>query len=206
MGQPKALLTLPSGKTLLSHHVDCAKRLNLPILVGDNDKFAHALIRENDKNCDDCANNVAFIKDYIKDAGALSCLLGAMNHYAQLSKQVPDGYILAVSCDSLIDIDKLYVRFERAICSQTNQDVYYLFDTIADKDYPLLGAYRLSLMSELQAYLAQGERAVMKFLKDKRCQKILMPKAWVSCANFNTPQEFAQALQDFALIEQDNQK
>lgn len=184
MGSPKALLPLFDGTILLTYHIDNAKSLNLPILIGDNDKFTSFYQHE----------NVVAVGDYIRGAGALSCLLGAMNYCQNnLIDDILNPSILVLSCDTLIDVRKLYLRLN----IQVNQLACYLFDSSTNKDYPLLGIYSLSLMDELKRYLDKGERSVMKFLMDKTCRKITMPQTWIMQANFNTPQAFKRAMLSF---------
>ncbi|ELA09361.1 hypothetical protein MOMA_03125 [Moraxella macacae 0408225] len=191
MGSPKALLPIPSNNansdTLLNFHIQHAKQISntisninhsITILIGNNDKKFSL------------PNDVIAISDYIKNAGALSCLLNAFV-YCQNHRLTGD-YILVASCDNLIGIDKLYNKLIKA---KPNSQVIYL--THNDKDYPLLGLYRLDLITDLKTYLDNGERSVMKFLKDKSVQKIAMDTGWQNLANFNTLAEFQHALQYF---------
>lgn len=181
MGSPKALLPLPNGENLLEFHIRHAKKLanhlnkSIPILIGDNDK-----------NFILC-NDVIIIQDYIKNAGALSCLLSAF--YDCQNHQLNNGFILVASCDNLIGIDELYKK----LCENNDiAQVIYLTDNI--KDYPLLGLYNINLIDDLKNYPDNDNRAVMKFLKDKSIQKIAMNDDWRYLANFNTMDEFKLAL------------
>ncbi len=61
MGEPKALLTLPTGQTLLDYHVRAARQLAKPIVIADNqqgfavgDSISHA----------NTASPIIYIKDY----------------------------------------------------------------------------------------------------------------------------------------------
>lgn len=191
MGSPKALLPLPNGENLLQYHIRHAKKLakqlnkSIPILIGDNDK--------NFSLSDDI--DVIAIQDYIKNAGALSCLLSAF-YYCQ-NCHLNDGFILVISCDNLINIDELYFK----LCDNIiNSQAIYLTDNhLTDsKDYPLLGLYNLNLIDKLKTYLDNNNRAVMKFLKDKQVQKISMNNEWRYLANFNTLDEFGLALKCLA--------
>lgn len=72
MGSPKALLPLPNHQTLLDFHINNANMLNLAILLGDNDKgFLDKCFSNNTNSIN---SSVIIIDDYIKNAGALSCL------------------------------------------------------------------------------------------------------------------------------------
>ncbi len=181
MGSPKALLPLPTGENLLQFHIRHAKKIanhlnkSIPILIGDNDKqFTNV-------------DGTTAIQDYIKNAGALSCLLSAF--YDCQNHQLNNGFILVASCDNLISIDELYKK----LCENNDiAQVIYLTDNI--KDYPLLGLYNINLIDDLKNYLDNDNRAVMKFLKDKSVQKIAMNDDWRYLANFNTMDEFKLAL------------
>lgn len=181
MGSPKALLPLPTGENLLEFHIRHAKKLanhlnkSIPIFIGDNDKkFTNVY-------------DTITIQDYIKNAGALSCLLSAF--YDCQNHQLNNGFILVASCDNLIGIDELYKK----LCENNDiAQVIYLTDNI--KDYPLLGLYNINLIDDLKNYLDNDNRAVMKFLKDKSIQKIAMNDDWRYLANFNTMDEFKLAL------------
>ncbi|SPX83877.1 molybdenum cofactor guanylyltransferase [Moraxella ovis] len=202
MGSPKALLPLPTHQTLLDFHINNAKTLNLPILLGDNDK--NFLDKGFLKNTNSINSSVVIIDDYIKNAGALSCLLSAfhycqshlINHQDELkNKNLSDNFLMVISCDNLIDVGEIFNLLKKA--DLKNHHGAYLKDISGDKDYPLLGCYSLSLYDELKIYLDKGERSVMKFLKNKTIYQTRMPTDWQNLANFNTPDEFRLALSYF---------
>lgn len=74
-----------------------------------------------------------------------------------------------------------------------NEDVIYLK---GEKDYPLLGLYRLNLLIQLKDFLDNGNRSVMKFLADKTVKTVALPNEWVALANVNTKNEFELALEN----------
>ncbi|OPH34284.1 molybdenum cofactor guanylyltransferase [Moraxella equi] len=204
MGSPKALLPLPNHQTLLDFHINNANMLNLPILLGDNDK--NFLDKGFLKNTNLVNSSVVIIDDYIKNAGALSCILSAFyycqTHFVNQDKStdnnLSDNFLMVISCDNLIDVGEIFNLLKKA--DLKNHHGAYLKDTSSDKDYPLLGCYSLSLYDELKLYLDRGERSVMKFLKDKNiCQisPLSTPTDWRNLANFNTPDEFRLALSYF---------
>lgn len=191
MGSPKALLPLPTGESLLDFHIRHAKKLvnqldtNIAILIGDNDQqFTNV-------------DGITTIQDYIKNAGALSCLLSAFYDCKNSCQNdnLDKAYILTVSCDNLIAMDKLYVKLSNQLYADSDAQAIYLMDNY--KDYPLLGLYRMDLLDELKLYLDKGERSVMTFLQDKSVQKIAMNDDWRYLANFNTMDEFNKALTHF---------
>ena len=178
MGSPKALLSLPNGETLLDFHIRHAKRLNVPVMVADNGK----------RLCHD--TTVKIIDDYLpnqqngKGTGALSAMASAMNQVMS-----PYHYLLVISCDSLVHAHQVFDKLHYAVTD--NEAVIYLK---AEKDYPLLGLYRTDLLIKLYDYLDKGQRAVMKFLADKKIQTAALPNEWIALANFNTKNEFDLAL------------
>ncbi len=179
MGSPKALLTLPGGERLLDYHIRHALCINQPVMVADNGKGF-------------CQNNhVSVISDYLandsvgKGAGALSAIAGAMQALSD-----GQGYLLVISCDSLIHAKQLFDKLKNKCHQQA--DVIYLKD---EKDYPLLGLYSLHLKAKLKDYLDKGNRSVMKFLAGVTVKTVDLPSAWKALANVNTPAEFQDATQ-----------
>ncbi|MPX29817.1 molybdenum cofactor guanylyltransferase [Moraxella catarrhalis] len=177
MGQPKAQLALPNKSTVLDFHIACAKKLNLPIFLADNGKnSAHDPL-------------ITPLKDYLpcndsgKGAGPLSGIA------AGLQAVESEGYILTVSCDHLLAIDKI-----ADILKFTSAQVGYLY---AKKDCPLLGVYHTSILPILLDFLAQGSRSVMQFLDLVDRQTFDLNDDLHSLTNFNTPSEFALALENF---------
>lgn len=199
MGQPKALLPLPDGKTVLDHHLCHAQVLGCPVLLADNGKnFSKQ-------------SSVQTISDHLpsdtdgKGAGALSAICSAMK-YVMKNPTTADGYLLIISCDSLIKADRLFVHLQDKL-SQTSvnndeqNDTHALpYDVIYPKDhkdYPLLGLYHTRLLPSLMAYLDAGERSVMRFLVDQRTATVPVPSTWRQLVNFNTLQDFHLALQAY---------
>lgn len=176
MGSPKALLQLPNSETLLDFHIRHAKNLNVPVMVADNGKGF-------------CQNKaVKIIDDYLptdesgKGAGALSAIAGAIEN---LTSQ--NGYLMVISCDCLIGADLVFAKLVHQII---DEDVVYLK---SEKDYPLLGLYRVDLLPTLKDFLDNGSRSVMKFLSDRKVKAVALPNELVALANFNTLDEFQKA-------------
>ena len=177
MGSPKALLQLPNSETLLDFHIRHAKNLNVPVMVADNGKGF-------------CQNKaVKIIDDYLptdesgKGAGALSAIASAIEN---LTSQ--NGYLMVISCDCLIGADLVFAKLVHQII---DEDVVYLK---SEKDYPLLGLYRVDLLPTLKDFLDNGSRSVMKFLSDRKVKAVALPNELVALANFNTMDEFNLAL------------
>ncbi len=82
MGSPKALLTLPSGQSLLDYHVQRARQLGVPILIADNGQGFSTQI-------EDAVTSLIHVEDYQPQsshpdakhkhsAGPLGAILSAM--------------------------------------------------------------------------------------------------------------------------------
>lgn len=177
MGSPKALLALPNGKSLLDFHIDNAKSLNLPILIADNNKGYYTANQQDIKVIDDYLPS----DEFGKGQGALSAIVSALQF---INKK---GYVLVIGCDTLLNIDLIAKTL-----SNTTADVGYL---MGQKEYPLLGVYHSRVLATLIDFLNTGNRSVMQFLNLVDCQTFNLDNHWHSLANFNTQDEFNQALQ-----------
>jgi len=220
MGSAKALLTLPSGQSLLDYHVQRARQLGVPILIADNGQGFSTQI-------EDAVTSLIHVEDYQPQsshadakhkhsAGPLGAILSAMQQllHVPISDQTMltndrdiSQWMLVVSCDSLVsatDIWKQVTEFiettaqpvvgasQRDVTQTACPQVYCLTDN--ERMYPLLGLYQLSVAETLQAYLDSGERRVMGFIKPI-CQHVAMPESWYALSNLNTPEQFKQACQ-----------
>ena len=220
MGSPKALLTLPSGQSLLDFHVQRASQFGVPILIADNAQGFSTQV-------EDVVTSLIYVEDYQPQsshpdakhkhsAGPLGAILSAMQQL--LDQPVTDQtgltdtnnisqWMLVVSCDSLVsatDILKQVTEFiattaqpvvdasQQAVTQTTCPQVYCLTDN--ERMYPLLGLYQLSVVETLQTYLDAGERRVIGFIKPI-CQNVAMPEYWYALSNLNTPEQFKQACQ-----------
>ena len=220
MGSPKALLTLPSGQSLLDYHVQRASQFGVPILIADNAQGFSTQV-------EDAVTSLIHVEDYQPQsshpdakhkhsAGPLGAILSAMQQL--LEQSVIDEtvltnasdisqWMLVVSCDSLVsatDIWEQVTEFiettaqpvvgasQRDVTQTACPQVYCLTDN--ERMYPLLGLYQLSVAETLQAYLDAGERRVMGFIKPI-CQHVAMPESWYALSNLNTPEQFKQACQ-----------
>ena len=220
MGSPKALLTLPSGQSLLDYHVQRASQFGVPILIADNAQGFSIQV-------EDAVTSLIHVEDYQPQsshpdakhkhsAGPLGAMLSAMqqllhmpiDHHTRLTDDTDTAqWIIVVSCDSLVsatDIWKQVTEFiattaqpvvdasQQAVTQTACPQVYCLTDN--ERMYPLLGLYQLSVAETLQTYLDAGERRVIGFIKPI-CQHVAMPESWYALSNLNTPEQFKQACQ-----------
>lgn len=196
MGQSKPLLALGDGQTLLEFHCSRAALLGIPVLLADNGKNLPTAL------------GVQRISDYVastgKGAGALSAICGAMHtltaHTRDSDNADKNRYLLVISCDSLIGADRVIALLERNLAhtAQDDAQAYYLY---GEKDYPLLGIYRMDLLDKLTNYLDNGGRSVMRFLSTINTETASLPTLWQPLANFNTPDEFAAARASQAFLD-----
>lgn len=214
-----------SEQTLLEFHIrhalPVARAYDVPIWIADNGKGFTWRDDVLGDTCDDRAN-ISYSQDYLpnehsqskggqsKGAGALSAICGAMSALglhdtdSDTSKCLSSKYLLVLSCDSLVGADSLFEllndkRLNDNRLSDKRLDettpVLYVKSQAQHKDYPLLGLYRCELFARLCAYLERGERSVMKFLASVGVHSVPLPNDLQSLANFNTPDEFYQAVQ-----------
>ena len=223
MGSPKALLTLPSGQSLLNYHVQRASQFGVPILIADNAQGFSTQV-------EDAVTSLIHVEDYQPQsshpdakhkhsAGPLGAILSAMQQLLEqpvIDKTVLTNardisqWMLVVSCDSLVSATDIWEQITefietttQAVVEASQRDVtqtacpqvYCLTDN--ERMYPLLGLYQLSVAETLQAYLDAGERRVMGFIKPI-CQHVAMPESWYALSNLNTPEQFQQACQSLS--------
>lgn len=204
MGSPKALLTLPSGQTLLDYHVDSAKQLGVPILIADNEQGFNSSF-DNESIVihisDFAPQNSSPQAKFKHSAGPLGAILSAMQQLLAKSAndeaveqitgcKYPSKWLIVVSCDSLIaavNIWKFINTESKATLASKAAKILCLTDN--QKLYPLLGLYQLSVAHSLKTYLDAGERRVMGFIRP-RCHQIVMPETWYPLSNLNTPEQF----------------
>jgi len=224
MGSPKALLTLPSGQSLLDYHVQRASHFGVPILIADNAQSFSTQI-------EDAVTSIIHVKDYQPQsshpnakhkhsAGPLGAILSAMQQLLHIPIIDQTGltnardisqWMLVVSCDSLVSAIDIWKQVtesiettaqavveasQQAVTQTACPQVYCLTDN--ERMYPLLGLYQLSVAETLQTYLDAGERRVMGFIKPI-CQHVAMPESWYALSNLNTPEQFKQACQSLPL-------
>lgn len=204
MGTPKAMLVLPTGETLLDYHVCHSLKLNVPVMIADNERGfdVDSMLISNDSQ-----SPVIHIADYDstnfearqnneqrKTGGALVAIESALQAlkeriHSDVSENQP-SWLLVISCDSLIPATYLWQRLQSFITETADKKVICLADD--SHLYPLLGIYQLSIEPDLKAYIDHGQRRVMSFIEPV-VQSVPFAKSWQHLTNFNTPQDFARA-------------
>lgn len=188
MGQDKALLPY-HNTTLINYHVRAAHRLALPALVcSDSTDYSNVI-----------QHDFIPVKDRISQQGPLPAIAGALEHVTQQVLTNPEqasGWLAVVSVDCGIPVDAIIEHL--SLTQPTNTcpyDVLYLYDNAQQKDYPLLGLYRVQLGRRLQDYLAQGSRRVLGFIHSVHAAIVPLPEHWRYATNINTPTDYQRLLQ-----------
>lgn len=204
MGTPKAMLVLPTGETLLDYHVCHSLKLNVPVMIADNERGFRI---HSDLILDKPQLPVSYITDYqpknddvngsdgqSDTGGALVAIESALQTLLKMNdsrtSEYKQSWLLAISCDSLIPATDLWQRLQSFVLQGTDKKVICLADD--SHLYPLLGIYQLSIEPDLKAYIDRGQRRVMSFIEPV-VQSVPFAKSWQHLTNFNTPQDFARA-------------
>lgn len=105
------------------------------------------------------------------------------------------SWLLVISCDSLIPATALWQKLQPlATQINKNQEADKKVICLTDERhlYPLLGLYQLGIEPDLKAYIDNGGRRVMQFIKPM-VQAAPLASKWQHLTNFNTPADFARA-------------
>ncbi len=146
----------------------------------------------------------------IDTGGALVAIESALQAMADINESTnfqhePSSWLLVISCDSLIPATALWQKLQSSAMQVTDsqatenqaiksQTVDKKVICLADEHhlYPLLGLYQLSMEPDLKAYIDNGQRRVMQFIKPM-VHAVPFEKNWQHLTNFNTPEEFKRA-------------
>ena len=188
MGSPKALLTLPSGETLLDYHVRSASQLGVPTLVADN-RQGFATQVETANSC------ISYINDYQPhssnpeaankhSAGPLGAILASMqqlladndsdngkdNCSEAKSSEAGSKWMLVVSCDSLVNASDIwkYLKAQSLLAQSVISQNSLATTAITDKESVQPQMYGLAdnerdypLLALYQLSLAQPLKAYL---------------------------------------------
>ncbi len=147
---------------------------------------------------------------HIDTGGALVAIESALQALVDLNESAnmqyeQSSWLLVVSCDSLIPATDLWQKLQSSAVQATgnqtiesqateNQSVDKKVICLTDDShlYPLLGLYQLSIEPDLKAYIDNGQRRVMQFIKPI-VQTVPFAKNWQHLTNFNTPEDSVPA-------------
>ncbi|MDP8080133.1 molybdenum cofactor guanylyltransferase [Phocoenobacter skyensis] len=185
MGQNKAQL-LFEGETLLSRLVQDACQLGLATFVCADD-YTYSEI---------ATQNITLSPDLLLNkSGALSAIQPVLEQSYLANRQ----WLWVYSCDALLLPSEIIDLFQQAIDEiDANQDTQT--KTILLKNHkllPLVGLYHTSLVKDLKDYLLAGNRRVMPFCDQFKMKEIELPDSVSLCCNFNTPEQFENAKQQY---------
>lgn len=184
MGQDKALL--------LTNDTPIIERIVNDIKVAP-DHCEKLFICSGKKTYIQLSNHkVDYLDDYLADhQGPLAGLAAAMDKIV-LDQSLNFQWVFSFPSDTLLLPSQTFDLLKNAIEQSPSCDMVYLH---GDRDHPLHAAYRVDVAEQLFAYLNQGHRAVMPFIKQLNCQTVEIPKVWQDYLNFNTVEGFEKALQ-----------
>lgn len=222
MGTPKAKLTLPTNESLLDYHVRQASKLNVPIIIADNER---GFTVTPELLLDSVKSPISYVTDYVADYDSTTTI----DHN---SDTVTGGALVAIESALQFLIKELLIKqslvkqpLANTTGAGTSRDEHLSWLMVISCDslipatdlwqklkpfmvqsleksvicltdethlYPLLGLYRLSIEPELKTYIDSGQRQVMRFIKPI-VQAVPLSKSWQHLTNFNTPEDFKQA-------------
>ena len=164
MGSNKALLRI-GGKTLLDRVLSRCKTMG----------FTGCYLLSGGRHYE---TEIPAIEDYVKDAGPLSAIAGALNHTTEPA-------IAVTPVDMPLLKTETYKRLAHEPIT-SDVDVYIGRDKY--REHPLTGIYSTGILDHLKAYLDSGERSVHGFLKQVRLAHFYLDEE--ETLNVNHPEDF----------------
>ena len=147
----------------------------------------------------DCFGRAAFPQSppalYLPDAlpeqqGALSAILPAL----ELATEQSHAGIYVLSCDTLLLPEQVAGCLQHARNSTAWQHGVAALSG-GGRDYPLLAHWSADLVAPLRQYVKSGQRRVTAWLQTVPFAVAPLPDEWLPLCNFNTPPEFARAVE-----------
>lgn len=187
MGRDKSLLTI-DGQSIIER------------VVNDLDAFiptkSKPLICSASKRYSQLANkNIQYIDDYLTDyQGPLSGLAAALQYMAN-NQQLDTQWVFTFPSDTLLLPSQTFHLLEQAIHNNPAADMVYL---AGERDHPLHAAYRTDIAESLFGYLANGNRAVMKFIHQLEHSVVDISNDWHEYLNFNTEDGYSKAIDAYS--------
>ncbi len=183
MGQDKSLLEA-EGTPIIQRIVN-----NLGAIP---DKYEKLFICSGDKRYAQLDNkNLFYLDDYLTDYQGPLSALAAVLYCLKNDQSAKQQWVFTFPIDTLLLPSQTFGLIKQSIEQNPTCDMVYLR---GERDHPLHGAYRIDIAKKLFDYLNDGERAVMRFIKQLDCQIIDIPKSWSDYINFNTVESFNKAL------------
>ena len=174
MGQPKALMPIRSGTTMVEHVVAMALEITDQIVIlGSSDALPASL------------NELRFLPDKIPGAGPLAGLCSLLDHAGQ-------RWTLLLACDMPL----LGPSVLKRLMTHANDEVdAVVFAHDADRDHTCCALYHPRILSAAVRELTEGEARLQNVLNQVRTARLeLTPDETRQLTNVNTPEELAKAI------------
>ena len=186
MGRDKSLLTV-DGQSIIERVVD-----NIKTIIPQQDRL---LVCSASKRYSQFASeNINYLDDYLTDyQGPLSGLAAALK-FLRDNKQLDAEWVFTFPTDTLLLPSQSFNLLQQSIQQHPSTEMVYL---AGERDHPLHAAYRVDIAESLFSYLADGNRAVMKFIQQLEHQVVEIPNEWHDYLNFNTEDGFNKAIDTF---------
>lgn len=176
MGSPKPLL-LYRGQTLIARQVADSIAHRPVWLASDSTIFPNT-------------DGATYLADYLPDKqGALSAILSALI----LAEKHGFSGVYVMSCDTLWLPENMIAQMK----SHTKNPIFEQGISIFQDNgqlLPLLGFWSVAVAGSLKDWLDSSNKRVQQFVKAQQYQAIDLPNEWAKLSNFNTPDEFEQAV------------
>lgn len=176
MGSPKPLLNF-RGQTLIARQVANALPHRPVWLAADNARYPNT-------------DGALYLPDQLPDKqGALSAILPALNR----AKQQGYAGLYVLSCDTLLLPEQIIALLDDA---QKNARLTQGITALQEGEQllPLMAYWSVAVSGSLKEAVDNGNKRVQFFVKAQTYQTIDLPKKWAGLCNFNTPEEFKQAI------------
>ncbi|SSY79963.1 molybdenum cofactor guanylyltransferase [Alysiella crassa] len=176
MGSPKPLL-LYRGQTLIARQVADSIAHRPVWLASDGTIFPNT-------------DGATYLADYLPDKqGALSAILSALI----LAEKHGFSGVYVMSCDTLWLPENMIALLKPHTQNPIFEQGISIFQDNGQW-LPLLGFWSVVVAGSLKDWLDSGNKRVQHFVKHNPHQTIDLPKEWAKLSNFNTPDEFEQAV------------
>jgi molybdopterin-guanine dinucleotide biosynthesis protein A len=175
MGQPKALLPL-AGRPLIEHLImRCQREVPRVLVAGCPQPGLYADL------------SVPVLTDVLPDCGPLGGIDTAIHYLLQVdqSAEAFEASIACIPCDG-IDLPEHFF----SIMEQTLAGHELVFARDSEGDHYLYCALRMDLGQSLRAYLQQGRRRVVDWMRTRDYAVVDFGAEGFRFSNLNTPEDW----------------
>lgn len=186
MGRDKSLLSV-DGQSIIERVVTDIQSF----VTGQDQLYLCSGEKRYDQLVDKPLN---YLDDYLADYQGPLSGLAAVFQAIKLNPQLAYQWVFTFPTDTLLLPSETYDVLQKAIEQNPSAEMVYLG---GGRDHPLHAAYRIDLAEALFDYLAEGHRAVMKFIQQRDCRVVEIPSDWQEYLNFNTEDGFVKAVEAY---------